>query len=329
MGQNTRRLDLLILEVRRATENTDPSTTSGITDEELVQYFNDAQDSLQSFISSQHPQVFLVESKISLVADQEKYDLPSDIFLGTRIEMIEWKFGSGSEDYRRIEPVALQQRNSSFTSDGPFVYIRRDQDILINPLPQSALTDGLRLTYQQRLRNLDIVRGFIKTATKTSNTLDKLEMDLASALNTKDADIITAADAILQQIAYISIVDLNGVKVLEAIPVKDYNKSTRVLTMEASFTTTLSTSTLENNYIVVGKSATSHTDLSDICERFLISYVTQKVLRRDSNILEADEQAQELRLIGADIAKSYQNPQEDLMQLPLDDQWLFGNEFFY
>lgn len=317
-----RRLELLIKEVRRATENENASTTSGITDEELANYFNDAQTRLQARITAQHPRMFLAQSLISLVASTEVYGLPADIFLGSRIELLEWKFGSGTNDYEGIAHKALHERDTSYTSAGPYFYIRRDDDILINPVPSAALTDGLRLTYQKKLRDVDIRRGKIASAAKTGNVLDTITLSDPTTLLNKDKELKTASDAVLQSIDYICVVDKDGVSVLDQIPIDDYNKTTRVITVSASFSTTVAAATFVGAYVVGGKVATSHSDLKDVCERYLVSYVTFKVLRRDSNIQESEFQRDELIALESDIINAYQVPEEDPLELPLDNEWV-------
>ena len=87
-----RRTDLLIDQTRRASDNEDVSATVGISNEELVQFLNDAQDKLQAVITEQHPDIFVVESTIDLVKGTESYSLPADIYLDNRITNVEFKY---------------------------------------------------------------------------------------------------------------------------------------------------------------------------------------------------------------------------------------------
>ena len=312
-----RRLELLIEEIRRSTDNED---TSGISDLDIVQYLNDAQDRIQSRIASQFPNVFFTQTTIDLVASQEAYDLPTDIYLGTRIANLEYLYSETSNDYAQLPSKTLADRSTSYESDFPAFYIRRNNDILINPIPQVARTDGLRLTYQHKLRTLDIRRGEISSASKTGTTLNSLTLDLTPTL-TKDSGVVAAASDVLNKIDYISVVDRDGVNVLKNIPIDSYNSSTGVVTVTSGFTTTVDASTFVGEYVVGGTNATSHSDLFDVCERYLIVYAKLKLLERDGNQLEANYQIGELREIEKDIIESYQVPEEDRLILPIDIDW--------
>jgi len=312
-----RRLQLLVQEVRRQTENLD---TSGIDDRDIIQYFNEAQDRLQSRITSKYPMVFLKEDNITTVVGQEAYALPTDMYLGTRIVSVDWKFGSGANDYWKIRKADFNERFTHVDGLTPTHYIRRDDEILINPLQTTATTDGLRITYQQKLRDLDVRRGEVSTAAKTGDVLDTITVDLTPTL-AKDVDTDNAGAVVLGDIDYVCVVDRDGVIVLEKIPIDGYVASTGVLTMTAAFSTTVTVATLTGNFLVGGHTATTHSDLKDVCERFLIQYTVYKILRRDANDIEAEMQFREVKELEADIVKAYASPDEDILDLPLDVDW--------
>lgn len=78
-----KRIDYLITEIRRLSNNENYSSTEGIVDEQIIRYLNDAQDYLQSAISNtnQNNKVFSVEKIISVVAGQEAYTNSGPSFL--------------------------------------------------------------------------------------------------------------------------------------------------------------------------------------------------------------------------------------------------------
>lgn len=312
-----RRLELLIKEIRRSTDNED---TSGISDLDIVQYLNDAQDRIQSRITSQFPNVFLTNSTIDLVASQENYSLPSDIYLGTRIVNLEFLYTETALEYAQLTSKTLADRYTASESSFPAFYIRRDNEILINPIPQTARTAGLRLTYQHKLRTLDIRRGEITSATLTGTTLDSMQLDLTPTL-TKDAGVVSAGSDVLNSIDYISVVDRDGVNILKHIPIDSYNTTTGVLTVTSGFTTSVLAAAFAGAYVVGGTNATSHSDLYDVCERYLVVYSKLKVFERDGNQIEANYQIGELREIEKDIVEAYQTPEEDRLVLPVDLDW--------
>lgn len=312
-----RRLELLINEIRRSTDNED---ASGISDLDIVQYLNDAQGRIQSRITSQFPNVFLTDSNIDLVASQEVYSLPSDIYLGTRIVNLEYLFSDEALDYAQLTSKTLADRYTASETDFPSFYIRRDNDILINPIPQVSRTSGLRLTYQHSLRTLDLRRGEVTSASLSGSTLNSFQLDLTPTLS-KNSGIVSAGADVLDSIDYVSVVDLNGANILKNIPIDSYNSTTGVLTVSSGFTTTVLAAAFAGHFIVGGTNATSHSDLYDICERYLIVYAKLKILERDGKQLEANYQTGELREIEKDIVEAYQTPEEDRIVLPIDIDW--------
>lgn len=315
-----RRVDLLVDQVRRATDNEDFTSTTGINDEEVVQYINDAQDKLQALISNQHSDVFLTQGTIDLVKGTEVYSLPSDTYLDNRIVMVEYKYGAGAGEYRKLKQRPLDYRYT--VSEGePSYYIRRAGQLLVNPIPNQTKTDGLRITYQKRLKDLDIRRAKITSASLTGTTLDTLTLNLTSSL-TKDGSLQASGESVFNSVDYISVIDRDGTTVLEEIPIDSYDESTGIITVTSGFTTTVLAAAFVDQYIVMGKTATTHTELPDMCERFLIAYAAWKLLKRDASV-EGDEQESELISMGRDIVNAFGNIDNDIDEIPVTNpEWL-------
>ena len=66
---------------------------------EFLQYLNDAQHNLQALITQQYPEVFTSESVVQTVSGQERYDLPSDCYLGNKIVNVEYSDTGKEEDF--------------------------------------------------------------------------------------------------------------------------------------------------------------------------------------------------------------------------------------
>ena len=110
----SRLVDRLIDQVRRQTENEDSSSTAGIQDVEFLQYLNDAQDRLQSLITSTHPLVFVVEKEVDAVVDKEAYDLPKDAYKQNAVSTVEYSPSRNTEDYYHLEQTTLKRRDTAF-----------------------------------------------------------------------------------------------------------------------------------------------------------------------------------------------------------------------
>jgi hypothetical protein len=315
-----RRLERLISEVRNATDNQSPTSGSGIADEDLVQLFNNAQDRIYSRIMTKYPEQFITTQSINTTAGTETYTLNSAAYLGGRIVSVEWLLDD-TDDYRRLDRRTFHSR---YTDDSgtPAYYFQSGSTIYVNPRPDETKTSGLRVTYQAKPRRLDIRRGYVTSATVSGGFLTAMTLADPSTLLTKDADLDTASNAVLQECDFLCVVDLDGVSVLNEIQIDDYNTSTRVLTLTGSGTaTTLANTDIESNYIVCGKYATSHCELPDMVERYLLVYVEQSILRRDGNDLEADRKARELIAIESDIMEAYGAFNWDVFETPLDPYW--------
>lgn len=313
-----RRLDLLIDDIRNATENDNPTSGSGIIDNDIIRLLNKAQRRLFSIITSVNPEMFFAFQNIDTVVGTETYTLNTNAYLGGRVIMVEWLAGD-TDDYVKLEPKTIHSR---WTNDNgtPLWYMRTGNTLYINPRPSEAKTNGLRVTYQKRPRALDIRRGYVTTATIAAGLLTSLTLTNPSTLDTRDADLDTAAGDILKETDFICVVDKDGASVLDTITVKDYNTSTRVLTMKGSgFATTLAAATIQNNYIVAGKYATDTCELPDDIEEYLLTYVELFLLTRDGNSSEAKLKSQELVAIEADIKTAFANDDLDIFITPIDE----------
>ena len=72
-----RRVDRLITHIRAITENDLANSNTDITDEEIIEYINEAQHRIQSKILAVHPRVFIKEITTQIQTNQEEYDLPA------------------------------------------------------------------------------------------------------------------------------------------------------------------------------------------------------------------------------------------------------------
>jgi hypothetical protein len=70
------------------------------------------------------------------------------------------------------------------------------------------------------------------------------------------------------------------------------------------------------DYVVPGERATTHSELPDNCERYLISYVTWKILKRDSST-GSQEHVQELQMLAQQIVEAYAAAAQDVTRIPI------------
>jgi hypothetical protein len=302
-----RNLEHIINQVRKQTENEDVSDFVGIQDSEFIQYLNDAQHRLQGLILSVHPKVFLAENVQSVVSGQESYILPSDTYLDNKVHNVEYSSTGAEDDYYSLEEATLKKRNPG-VDGSPSHYIRMSGKILLSPQPTGS--GKLRVTYAQRVRELDTRKAKVSaSATISSSAQWTISLDNASL--TTDTDSLSEHD-------YICVVDKEGNSVVKNIPIAAISSST--LTLEAHTVSSEDTSILEGHYIVGGKDTTTHGDLPRSVERYLIAYCAWKILKRDSSV-DSTEAQTELQGIGQEIVNSYALISDDVQYVPQLTSW--------
>ncbi|NCX94543.1 MAG: hypothetical protein EBX40_07690, partial [Gammaproteobacteria bacterium] len=266
------KLETLILASRRATENQEYTDTAGIPDEEFIQYFNDGQEEIQSLINQSFPRVMMKQGLISTVANQEAYDLPSDIYLGTRLDFAEYSTTGDEQNYYPLKQGSLKERLNGIQSN-PSFYIRNNSQILLQPRPQKSGA-VVRVTYQRTIPRLDIVRGTVLSATlDTGNkTITSLQLDTGSLLD---------SEALLEE-NYITILDKNGVVKMQAIPISAI-ASNGVVSVDAGFVYSNGESITAGDKVCRGKYASNFSQLPDVCEKYILEYTNTRILIRDSS----------------------------------------------
>ena len=306
----SRLVDRLISQVRRQTENEDFTANSGITDEEFLQFLNDAQQRLQSVITSTHPTIFTNEKELDVIVDQEAYEIPSDAFMENKLVTVEYSPSGAFEDYYHLEPTRMKRRDTA-VQGFPVTYIRRSGKILLQPRPQQA--GLLRVNYVKRIWDLDKRRGVVQTAVLGTNTITSLQLDASASSPALQVSELTDD-------GYICIVDRDGNMKMQNIPVDSVDAATGVVTVSAGFTFESGESISPGDYAVGGRDTSTHSELPKMCERFLIAYCAWKILKRDSSI-DSAEQERELSEMEDDIVNSFADITDDVTYVPQLNHW--------
>tara|TARA_B100000902_G_C27297861_1_gene911060 strand:+ start:328 stop:1281 length:954 start_codon:yes stop_codon:yes gene_type:complete len=306
----------LIDQVRRQTENEDFDSFVGISDEEFIQYINDAQYNLQAAIVHQHPRVFTAEAIINGVGSQESYDLPSDCLLGNKIHNIEYSATGVESDYYTLEQDTIKHRNPGIDGS-PVKYIRLGGKILLSPSPQSS--GKLRITYIKRLRELDKRQAQVKQTFATSETPSDLTISSSNfVINLESSKFETNVED-LSKHDYICIVDKEGNSLVKNIEITNVSLS-EISCVGHTLDTGESATVPRGSYIVGGKDTTTHSELDISVERYLIAYCAWKILKRDSSV-DSTEAAEELAMMLREIVKSYAMISDDIQLIPQLNSW--------
>lgn len=307
-----RRVDLLITSSRRATENENFTETSGISDEEFLQYINDGQDEIQSIIFNSFPELLTEETTINAVKGQEAYSIPFDAFLGNRVETVEYSATGRLDDYRLLKKGSQRERISGIEAV-PAFYIRRSGKILIQPQPDD-LSGVIRLVYQKRVARLDKRRATVGAVTLNSSTNKITSLTL-------DTSVLLDSDALSEE-EEITIVDRQGNQQMRRILITDVNSTTGVVTVDSSFTYEEFESISVGDYVLRGPDSTTHSDLPEITEKYLTEYMNLRILLRDSSN-DSGSIANLLSKVETTIREAFAQPDAEV-QYPaiLDSQYL-------
>jgi hypothetical protein len=236
-----------------------------------------------------------------------EYDLPDDSYLDNRISNAWFSITGSARERKLLKAGSLRER--SFTEVGvPSIYIRSGGKIILSPVPQTTIANGLFINYVRTLNKLDTRRGEIETVTTLDNTITSLKLNI----NT------TFEPSFILDDCFLSVVDKCGDVKMRRVPVADINQSTGDITLEPGFEFEDGESISAGDYVVSGKFATNRSELPDMCERYLLQYCNWKILKRDSSN-DSMEQTEELVNMRAEIVETFKQVDDDNKTITIDD----------
>jgi hypothetical protein len=236
--------------VRQSTDNTD---VNGISNNEIVEYFNDGQKYIETLIFKNNPYADLFKAQEEYAANTSGvYDLPEDCYSENAISMVEGRYNitENNEGYVRIKPIS----ESEFAY--LFGYTIRNNQVLISGQNNIAQLRDIRVTYFRSLKTLDIRRGTIGVVTP----------NVSIAVTSLDSTAPLRDD-------HYSTVNSQGIQVVSDI----YSASTA-----SPLLTTDTAGVVASDFLVTGKNATNVSELPDSCEPYLIDYVRQRIYTRNN-----------------------------------------------
>lgn len=246
-----RRIEHLILDIRSSTSN---KSISKISQQDMVNYLNRAQDAVQSIamLVDNGARMLYGTYRTSIVQNQESYALPSNIYSSNAISAV--RMSLGSNQFFSIDRITDKDRQRSYG------YTLIGNNIFLSPAPMWNAQNILEITYQRKINRLGIRSGSVQGYVSETGVIT-LNAGYSSDIGTYDD--------------FFCVVDSDGTIVNENLPIISFN---------AGSLTTLQGLTIANgNYIVCGKYATTHSELPDFCESFLLSFVERKIQAIESS----------------------------------------------
>lgn len=304
---------LLILAARRLTNNEDSSATTGITDDEILQYLNDAQDRIQGLISNQKntSKIFTSSKVISSISGIDGIPINDRIFYNKEIQQVEFSYSGNDSDYTLLTKLNFFNRDTS-SSDYAEGYYTAFGKIYLVPIITNA-SAKLRIMFERSLDDLDKSRGTVSLVTGlTSTTFTSITIG-------SDADETSTPN--LSTIDFICVNDAYGNVKAYNIPVGTYTPATNVLTPAASFSFQSGETIAIGDKITFGKYSTLYSKLPDEIERYLVHYAARELSRKDSKALYS-AQAGVVSDIETDIVKKAGSQTAEVQFIPrLGEEW--------
>ena len=312
-----RRADQLILQARLVSRNTaNADGTYGISDNEVLQYLNDAQDKAQNLISSKKniAKIFATQQIINVVANQEAYSIPDRVLMNKQIEQVEFSADGTIGNYVRLEKLNFFNRDTN-TTTYPWGYFKRGGQIFLQPTPSNSI-GTLRITYERDLDDLDIPRGIVSSI-GGADTLDFLTLTLDSTADSNESTVPGFSN-----IQYVCVVDAVGARKCFNILVGSYNTGTNLLTPSPSpFTyATGDSEILAGDVVVFNKYTTTFSQLPDSCERYLIHSAALDMFAKDSSE-DYSRQADKVAAIEDDMIRALMSQTSEVQFIPQADRY--------
>jgi len=312
-----RRVDQLIVQARLVARNTaNADGTFSITDEEVLQYLNDAQDRLQNLISARKniAKIFDTQCIISVVANQEAYSIPDRLLLNKQIDSVEFSYDGTVGNYIRLEKLNMMNRDTN-SSSYPWGYFKRGGQIFLQPTP-SVTSGSIRVMFERDLDDLEISRGAISSITNgTATGFDALVLTSAA-----DSYETTTPGWSTQQ--YCCVVSPYGVRKAYNIPIASYVTGTNTITpVGGAFTydTTYDSQIAVGDIAVFNKYSTIFSQLPDSCERYLIHSAAADLFARDSSN-DYGKQRDIVDAMEDDILRALSAQTSEIQYLPQSDR---------
>lgn len=239
------RLSILINKIRARTNIED---RNGVSDSEMVGYFKEAKDLIQSTIyqAGLEPELFVGTATLTVATGEVTTDLPSDIYAENAVFYV-----SPSGTTKKLDKILSFERGYKtgyFLENGTIGF---SSGLLQN-------YSDFVVKYIKKLPDPDIRRGTISA--KGANTLT-----------------LTSGSSLLGTLSdFVTVVDKDGEVIQSDLEFSTFVDPT--LTLVDS----VSTDVAVGNYVVMGKYASTHIDLPDECEPYLLQYVEKRVMAKNA-----------------------------------------------
>lgn len=285
------RLDILIATARELAIAKSYSDSHGLQQDFFIAAAQNAILALQRLVLNEVAEVFCAWQEDSIVANQESYSAPSDIFARHMIHQLQYSPDGTAQNYYDLD---LGDSRQPFQNGAPEEYFVDGLYTYLWPIPPSAGAK-IRRRYEQRLSQVDVPRAVVASTTGTPPAYATIVLAVSP---TPDAKFAAGP------YQYVTAVDRNGVIKCKAIAVDSYNSGTRTLTMVSGWTGVAGETVSAGDRICFGAQSTTHPALDDCCEDFLVQYMSRAAEQGRSS-LDLNAKESDLRKLTESIVEVY------------------------
>lgn len=288
-----KRVEVLIDIVRKLSGNTRYDSNSGVGQDIMELYLNNAQDEIQKALVNTKSKYLLKTKAAAVVNNQQEYAYPTDLYLNN-IDTMQWT----QDNQTFVNMFKGYMKDRTYTGSGySYGYITKESTYVLTPPLESG---NLSIHYIRQLPRMAIRSGTISAVTVNSGVLTAL------TVTSPDATEIATDN-------FLCVVDYLGN--IKARAIQYVSQTGGVFTLPAH---TLDTgeSVAVGDYIVIGKNATNKAELPEVTEGFLIKYANYQAKYGDSSQwskVVQDDMAQ--TLLG--LVQSFGMNSDDVIEIPI------------
>jgi len=317
-----RRVEFLIKEIRRITENETVGTTDGIVDDEIIQHLNDAQEDILDEIHKTSSDILAKEYTFDSVNGQYEYDIPFDLYSRSHVITLEFTTG-GDTFYTEIRKAVMKERESTPGFPGSY-HIKRDK-LIISPTPN--VNGTFRMMYNPRLPTLDKLRGSLSGASIFNGYVEDITLEAFGSawmgLDNSNNNIKDATSGILNVTAICTfdvqqnVITNRDLKLREYSPGSVTDTTIQFINSSGQEVNT----TVTGNSFTFGAYSTNIPELPELCEKYLRAYAIWKVFKRDG-CDDSKEQEKELMMMKSQIVQGIAHQDSDFFDIPvINNDW--------
>lgn len=249
-----RLLKYLINDVREQTDNED---VNGVSDKEIIRYFQDCIKSIQTIVFKSSPTCayFQKTYEISGPINGKSFPLPSDVYADNKVTMVETTIDN-TEYWRTLKNGWAEEQHYLF---GWYV---RNKEIHFSGTPYDDTTRKARVTYYYKLKRWDKVWAEVDSIVGQTIKIVNFDKDLFDVDNT--ISIFSDEDTKVGTFKYKKVAD-DEIEVVGDISV-----------------------VTPGSFILMGDSEL-HINLPDEVETYILDYVSKRIFSRNNYTLDTNK----------------------------------------